>query len=627
MSVSVVACPAPILQFFDNAGNPAVGGSVLTQVSGVNYATYQDSAGNTPLPNPIPLNSRGEVSNAAGASCQLFIAGGVAYTFTLYDARGNLLNQSEYVNGTLLTQNVVGQLLYPQTAAEAADSIVPVAYYYDTDYIERQGAVANLSTDALGAVNDAILVNNRAIRSHDGDFKISAVPTNPNGIEFKGTGNLLMPITGGYQQLNSYADAGKYYFGKEYLNRVYKRLLSQVGTAQTINVFAYGDSTVIGGNGEDAAYRVGPLLEQMSLLAGLSLPLLVTNRGVSGAKITDMNALPDLGTSTDLFIIKYGINDGLNPLSTRLETFAASLRSQLAAIRAATNGDLSSLAIVLVGPNATSDSPNNRDERWYEQLRGVYVQAARDYHCMYFDTYAYLRDARPAAGDWMTNDYGDGRAIHPLDAMNAWIWGGVFRAIFSAEDLVYWRTNAFVSIPGNYQTLLPTVLPNSFTLGLSFYRALSSDSWPEDGVVLNIRHPDGPSMQLLFPYTSGRTVILQRIADIGGNAWNLWAGQANVLTLVNSWVEYGTPYGHAQATMDAQGIVTVNATIKSGTTTSGTTLTTLPAGMWPSAQMGPFLCAMSGGTCTVTVDTSGVVALTSAGNATLTSLQFSFRAL
>ncbi len=98
MTAIVALCPTPILQFFDNSGNPAAGGSVLTQVGGVNYATYQDSAGTTALPNPIPLNSRGEISNAAGASCQLFLVVDSVYTFTISDVNGNQLNQAIYVS-------------------------------------------------------------------------------------------------------------------------------------------------------------------------------------------------------------------------------------------------------------------------------------------------------------------------------------------------------------------------------------------------------------------------------------------------------------------------------------------------------------------------------------------------
>lgn len=93
---AVSIAPPPILQFFNNAGQPNAGGSVLTQVGGVNYPTYEDAAGTIPLPNPIPLNSRGEISNASGVSCQLFLEAGIAYTFTLRDASLNQINQATY---------------------------------------------------------------------------------------------------------------------------------------------------------------------------------------------------------------------------------------------------------------------------------------------------------------------------------------------------------------------------------------------------------------------------------------------------------------------------------------------------------------------------------------------------
>ena len=106
MSTAVTLSPPTILQFFDNNGRPNAGGSILTQVGGVNYATYQDSAGNTPLPNPIPLNNRGEISNASGTSCQLFLATGVTYTFTMYDANGNVLNSATGVGTSTLAADL-----------------------------------------------------------------------------------------------------------------------------------------------------------------------------------------------------------------------------------------------------------------------------------------------------------------------------------------------------------------------------------------------------------------------------------------------------------------------------------------------------------------------------------------
>lgn len=100
MATSVTFCPPPVLQFFGNNGQPLVGGSVQTQVGGINAATYQDSAGATPLPNPIPLNSRGEISNASGTSCQCFLASGSAYAFIVKDAAGNAVYTAAFVTGT-----------------------------------------------------------------------------------------------------------------------------------------------------------------------------------------------------------------------------------------------------------------------------------------------------------------------------------------------------------------------------------------------------------------------------------------------------------------------------------------------------------------------------------------------
>lgn len=137
-----VLCPVPILQFFDNTGKPAVGGSVLTQVGGVNAATYSDVNLTTPLPNPIPLNSRGEASTAAGATAQVFLTPNTIYVFTISDAAGNVLDTPQYVDGIQLqiTQAFIGALLYPQTGAEIAASVTPTNYAYPSGNLLRYGA-------------------------------------------------------------------------------------------------------------------------------------------------------------------------------------------------------------------------------------------------------------------------------------------------------------------------------------------------------------------------------------------------------------------------------------------------------------------------------------------------------
>src|SRR5450631_1526413 len=131
MTVAVTIAPTPIQQVLFNNGAPAAGGSILTQVGGVNYPVYEDSAGSIPLPNPIPLNSRGEVSNVSGFSCQLFLQNSIVYTFTYFDANGNQFDQAQYV--TQLgppTQASIGAALYPQSVAESAANVAPTLFYY-----------------------------------------------------------------------------------------------------------------------------------------------------------------------------------------------------------------------------------------------------------------------------------------------------------------------------------------------------------------------------------------------------------------------------------------------------------------------------------------------------------------
>lgn len=147
---TVVPAPLIVAQFFNNAGQPAVGGSLLTQVGGVNYPTYSDAAGTVPLPNPIPLNSRGEVSTAIGASSQLFLASGVTYQMTLYDASGNIIWYEAAVNG--------GGQFYPLSPAEIAANVTPTNYSVLWNWVTRYGAKGDGITNDLPAFNTAAAV-------------------------------------------------------------------------------------------------------------------------------------------------------------------------------------------------------------------------------------------------------------------------------------------------------------------------------------------------------------------------------------------------------------------------------------------------------------------------------------
>lgn len=206
MTTGVLATP-PILQFTLNNGQPAVNCSILTQVGGVNAATYSDSGLTTPLPNPIPLNSRGEVSDASGASKQLFLTPNIVYTFTLSDAGGNQIWQASYVNGVQLTGPATAAALntvtsvpilasYAQTAAEIAAGVTPTNYAYP-EVVGLAGA-QRFGADITGAADATTALQNWAngcggvmIFPPNATFLVSAQISIPAGTIIYGNGSTL----------------------------------------------------------------------------------------------------------------------------------------------------------------------------------------------------------------------------------------------------------------------------------------------------------------------------------------------------------------------------------------------------------------------------------------------------
>ena len=487
----------------------------------------------------------------------------------------------------------------------------------------------NISAGDFVGANDTAILNSAISAAStaglagrvtlDRDYSVTSAASvvNPYGIEFEGHGRILTPITGGTQQLNTYADApGRYIYGEEYLDRVMQRLkLGASGSSGRIGCFLYGDSTVAGGYMSMSTVDLVARLFHVRGVGNIS----ITNRGVAGTTVSSLNVLADLSTTTDLAIIKYGINDGGNPDGTRLATFQSTLDSKLTAIRAAANGGRGNLAIVLVGPNATADTPNGRDERWYEQLRGVYVAAARKHKCCYVDVYGYMRDARGGALVGWDDPYGDGRTVHPTDSVGARIWGMVVDAIVPNGWSQWWGTSQFRNVTNTSNAPSASATPSQFLTGVDHARATTGNGWPIDGFVVSHRNPDQGVVQFLYPFAADDTRVLVRTANIGANTWNRWSGVPESLTLQNSWVAYGGAFETAKAYVDSTKTVHLSGMIKSGTTTPGTLICTLPAGMRPAAEcirMG----ASNAGLVQFKVAPNGEVTLQSAGDASWTSL-------
>lgn len=100
----------------------------------------------------------------------------------------------------------------------------------------------------------------------------------------------------------------------------------------------------------------------------------------------------------------------------------------------------------------------------------------------------------------------------------------------------------------------------------------------------------------------------------------------NAGTPLNSWVNFGAPYGNLQYTKDIQGFVWCRGTLKNGTSTDGTVLFTLPAGFRPPASVsvvtigGSAVAAFS----QLVIDTSGNVSIFGSSGYTFVQINVSF---
>lgn len=152
--------PLPMQRFTDGNGNPLYLGTLATFAAGTTtpIATYQDSIG-TPNTNPITLNPRGE--------CSIWLDQTLTYKFTLKDQFGNLIwtvdNVAAGITFASLTQQIIGQILWPRSQAEINASVNPVNLGFRWGSFQRYGA------DPLGIADSATAFAN-AIASNDWIF-------------------------------------------------------------------------------------------------------------------------------------------------------------------------------------------------------------------------------------------------------------------------------------------------------------------------------------------------------------------------------------------------------------------------------------------------------------------------
>ncbi len=334
------------------------------------------------------------------------------------------------------------------------------------------------------------------------------------GARLLGPGKVFKEEVGGARLQNNYTNE-QFFFGIEYTHgfRTYTD-----GKGNSVNIGLYGDSTLTDPF-FSAGYDCKTIIEAIVKQRGVPAKTLVTNHAVSGTKWSDLNAIPGLSATRHLIFIKYGINDGNSPtgspisLNTRLETLRDTMDSKLAAIRAATNGSLTNLTIVLVGPNGTDDLAEGKNEEWYTGLRVIYELMARKHKCLYFDTYSYFQDATPRTAA----NIADG--VHYGNIIQTQLWGKIFECLVgdhaygpAKSNFLYNETNT----QPPYREASAAV--STYPAGLLASTSTLAQGFPGQGLMFVVNTPDNEALQFSADTTTG--MIFGR----AGNVANGWRG-------------------------------------------------------------------------------------------------------
>lgn len=406
-------------------------------------------------------------------------------------------------------------------------------------------------TDPSGATDNTTVFQNsincavKGLSIPPGTFWVPSI-TNTNGVPINGDGILLgtvsqiatnsvgTVVTANRNQVNSYADKGQYIFGREYLTHFHRLLMNNFSNPNAyvnIRVVFAGDSTTAGVNITNPLFTVDKMFGNTALRKGL-LGVGPVNAGHSGETTAGWlsNWLPgDLASNPDLYVIRYGINDGYSGI-TPAQTIA-NIRTGLTTVRAAKTID--QMSCVLAMPSSTDDNPNHRNYQQYEQLRNGFAKAARDFHCTFIDTYAYLQDSATDSTSMDIPYEVTGHStplihIHPDDSRNIIINSLITEAVLPSGLVEPIQSNSFYNVGGFQAIQSGTNPPANYDFGITIWRGTAASGFPYDGVVVNTRQVDGPAMQINYPYLASGTNYAIRVStgSLGSQNWLPWRDTA-----------------------------------------------------------------------------------------------------
>lgn len=488
-------------------------------------------------------------------------------------------------------------------------------------------------TKRAGAIGSGIQqaidnsVSGQTVLTIINDETVSSL-SNEYGIEIDARRGRIFNDSG--VQLSTYSDPrNRFVNGEQYLNYVINKMITADGVtaAQKTYILWSGDSTIVGVN--SSAWPPDAIGNFYAKRYGI-MDVQNTALGHSGKTLYEwgyfyIDTEWAQHASADLIILRWGINDPMVGPYT-LSQCKDALDRGLAKLRA--NKTVAQQSIIIMSPNSTSDTPNGRDEKWYEQLTAMLRAKAKQYKCMFFDTYGMFQDSRGGAGVWLDDPYGDGRGIHPNSTFSAQIHDKLFEHIYGPCAVINGSSNLFSSNGSSLQFIGSAYPPNTFHLGISWWRSNPTDaSWPVDGLVQVERFVDGLVVQKIYGYLNEQTrICYTRMARATDSSWSVWRGLRTDITagmLSNGWTVAASRSATYQKSVD--GVVTIDAMLVPGTVTANTTIFTLPVGFRPKNSISYIACGANNGYASVNITTGGAVQINSiTAGATALTLNISF---
>lgn len=540
-------------------------------------------------------------------------------------------NQYMVYNGTPYKPKYSTTLPYLSTTTPDFDFVEPftdltsanISKYTNIIFADEASLLSGNSIDGRMITHTE---NNNYItlsRNEDDDlfshhWSVSSTET-PNGHTKLDLGGGLTAVMVGvhgennnFIQNTAYADPlNRFMFGMEYSYALVKSFYDFPSTFAVPQIIHSGDSTTAGDN----AGGFDPSVVMYNYCENYGLPSQQINAGHSGQDTVAWNSTyvdSDIATYPNMncYFVRWGINDGAS--HGNVDTYETALRSGLTKLRAFKG--LADLTIVLMSPSSTYDPQNNRDEKWYESLAGIIKKAARDFQCVYFDTYAMFRDSYNGAGIYLDNPYSDGRGIHPSKEFNSVIYNELAKYLFGSLSGLKRNLNRYSNIASSQFMPSETVPVSDYHYGRSIFRAITANGWPLDGSVITEKSADGILVQknIEYPASSAQRVY-ERIGSVVDGVFSSWRKHGIFLLSYASGWEPTPGLEPLRIHLSGQmATVTGSATFTSGNPPDGSIIATVPSDIVPQNAI-QFVAKTQNGTtydfCIISIESNGNVSV------------------